>query len=126
MNVCDGMVKKKILVVEDEEELLKIYGAILGEGGYDVDLVSTGADALKKATEGGYSLLMVDIKLPDVMGDEIVKELRSKGDKTPIIIVTGYPSLSRSIDTLDLGIHEILIKPLTSTELLRVTKEALE
>jgi two-component system repressor protein LuxO len=120
------MVKKKILVVEDEEELLKIYGAILNEGGYDVDLVSTGADALKKATEGGYSLLMVDIKLPDVMGDEIVKELRTKGDETPIIIVTGYPSLSRSIDTLDLGIHEILIKPLTSTELLRVTKEALE
>jgi two-component system repressor protein LuxO len=120
-----GMAKKKILVVEDEEELLKIYGAILGEGGYDVDLVSTGADAMKKATKGGYSLLMVDIKLPDVMGDEIVKDLRAQGDKTPIIIVTGYPSLSRSIDTLDLGIHEILIKPLTSTELLRVTKEAL-
>ena len=120
-----GMAKKKILVVEDEEELLKIYGAILGEGGYDVDLVSTGADAMKKATKGGYNLLMVDIKLPDVMGDEIVKDLRAQGDKTPIIIVTGYPSLSRSIDTLDLGIHEILIKPLTSTELLRVTKEAL-
>jgi len=116
---------KKILVVEDEEDLLQIYGTILREGNYQVETVENGKDALNHLEKTDYDLVILDIKLPDIMGDEIVKTMRKKGIDIPIIIVTGYPSLSRSIDTLDLGIHEILIKPLTANELLRVTAEAI-
>jgi len=116
---------KKILVVEDEEDLLQIYGTILREENYDVETVSNGGEALDHMGKTDYDLVILDIKLPDIMGDEIVKTMRKRGINMPIIIVTGYPSLSRSIDTLDLGIHEILIKPLSANELLRVTAEAL-
>lgn len=116
---------KKILVVEDEEDLLQIYSTILREGNYQVETVENGKDALNHLEKNNYDLVILDIKLPDIMGDEIVKTMRKKKIDIPIIIVTGYPSLSRSIDTLDLGIHEILIKPLTANELLRVTAEAM-
>jgi len=107
------MSEKRILVVEDEEDLLEIYSSFLRNAGYTV----------AKKTE--FDLVLLDIKLPDIMGDEVARKLKEINEGVIIVMVTGFPSFQESIDSLDLGIYDILLKPITGEELIRVMKEAL-
>ena len=116
---------KKILVVEDEEALLKLYERMLEADGHEVTAVATGQEALDLMEEEEFDLMFLDIMLPDIRGDKIVEEIRGRGDETTVILITGFPELQSSIDALDLGIYEILLKPIKVDELLRVAHEAL-
>ena len=118
------MNEKKILVVEDDEKLLPTYQSILQEGGYVVETATTGNQALEKAEKTKFNLVLLDLKLPDIMGDEVAKVIRARDDEVPITLITGYPTLQESIDALELGIYEILIKPIGIDELLRSVQEA--
>ena len=117
--------KKRILVAEDERALLKLYRKTLKAEGYEVTAVATGREAMDLTEEGGFDLLFLDIRLPDIMGDKIVEEMRGRGDDTTVVLITGFPELQSGIDALDLGIYEILLKPIKVEELLRVAREAL-
>jgi DNA-binding response OmpR family regulator len=119
------MSEKKILVVEDEEDLLEIYSSFLRNDGYTVETAFDGRKAIEKAKKTEFDLVLLDIKLPDIMGDEVARKLKEMNDNVIIVMVTGFPSFQESIDSLDLGIYDILLKPITSEELIRVVKEAL-
>ena len=119
------MVESPILIVDDDEFQLRTLKSILEGEGHPVMASTTGAAALEMAERGKFSLALLDIKLPDIRGDELARRLRELDGGLSIILVTGYPSMQDCIDALDLGIHEILLKPIDSEELLRVTREAL-
>ena len=119
------MSKKQILVVEDEKALLKLYKRMLEADGHEVTAVKTGQEALDLTKGEAFDLMFLDIMLPDIRGDKIVEEIRGRGDETTVILITGFPELQSSIDALDLGIYEILLKPIKIDELLRVAHEAL-
>jgi DNA-binding response OmpR family regulator len=116
---------KRILLVDDDETILAPFQQILQGEGYQVDIASNGREALEKAGETEYQMVISDIKLPDVQGIEIARKIREQYNDTRLIIITGFPDLADSIETIDLGIDEILIKPIDVYELLRVVKESL-
>ena len=116
---------KKILLAEDEETLLKLYRQMLEAEDYEVTAVATGREALELTKEEAFDLIFLDIRLPDIRGDKIVEEMRGRDDHTTVVLITGFPELQSGIDALDLGIYEILLKPIRVEELLRVAKEAL-
>ncbi len=66
----------------------------------------------------------MDMKLPDMRGIDVAREIRSRTESSSIIIVTGYPDLVESLEALDIGIEEILLKPIDAEELLRTVEEA--
>jgi len=119
------MVESPILIVDDDELQLRTFKSILEGEGHPVMASTTGVAAIEMAERGKFSLAILDIKLPDIRGDELARRLRELDGGLSIILVTGYPSMQDCIDALDLGIHEILLKPIDSEELLRVTREAL-
>lgn len=119
------MVESPILIVDGDELQLRTFKRILEGEGHPVMASTTGAAALEMAERGKFSLAFLDIKLPDIRGDELARRLRELDGGLSIILITGYPSMQDCIDALDLGIHEILLKPIDSEELLRVTREAL-
>ena len=122
------MVESPILIVDDDELQLRTFKRILEGEGHPVMASTTGAAALEMAERGErgkFSLAFLDIKLPDIRGDELARRLRELDGGLSLILITGYPSMQDCIDALDLGIHEILLKPIDSEELLRVTREAL-
>ena len=84
-----------------------------------------GGDALECVGRRGFQLAVIDMKMTDVSGDEVVRRIRVDDDGMGVILVTGYPELQECIDALDLGIHEILLKPIEPEELVRVVGEAL-
>jgi len=99
---------------------------ILNEEGYLVETATTGLQALEKAKNTEFHLVVLDIKLQDIMGDEVARELKKQDDKIGIVLITGYPSFKDCIDALDIGIEEILLKPIGPAEMLRVVQEAIQ
>lgn len=119
------MSEKRILIVEDDLRLLEIYSTVLKNNGYTVETANEGLLAIEKAQTTAFDLVILDIQLPDIMGDEVAMRLKEINESILIIMITGFPSFQDSIDTLEVGIHDILLKPITADELLRTTREAL-
>ena len=119
---------RRILLIDDDDDetILVSFQHILRDEGYLVDTVSTGRQALEKAKEMEYQMVISDIKLPDVQGIEVAGKIREQYKDTRLIIITGFPDLADSLETIDLGIDEILIKPIKPDELLRAVKESIQ
>jgi DNA-binding response OmpR family regulator len=116
---------RNILVVDDDEGLTSVFKIILVEEGFSVDVATTGLQALELVTENMYGVAIIDIMLPDMSGAGVARRMREEDDGTRIIIVTGYPDLAESIGALDIGVEEILIKPIGRDELLSSLRSAL-
>lgn len=118
------MSKKKILIVDDDKSITTVFKMMLEEQDYNVHTASSGKEAIS-LTEPSYDLVILDIKLPDITGDEVAKVMKERGMADNIVLMTGYPELEDCIDSLGVGIQEILIKPISPDEVLRVAKEVL-
>ena len=116
---------KRILIVDDDEALAKNFQSVLQMKGYFVEIALTGNQALKKAKDTKFDLAILDIKLRDMPGFEVTSKLREFDDYIGIILITGYLEFQDCIDLLELGIHEILLKPIAVSEIQRVVKEVL-
>lgn len=118
------MAERRILLVEDDETIVVPFQFILESEGYPVDTASTGRQAIEKLGEKEYRVVILDMKLPDMQGIDVAREIRNRTENSSIIIVTGYPNLVESLEVIDIGIEEILLKPIDSEELLRTVEEA--
>ena len=107
-----------ILLVDDDDDILFHYKNILGNNDFNVDCVSYGKQAVAKMKEKRYDLAILDIMLPDIRGDKLALELRAIDPNILLIFITGFSYMDYCITALDIGISEILVKPLTATELI--------
>lgn len=119
------MAGRRILLVEDDTTIVVPFQFILESEGYHVDTASTGRQAIENIGKNEYQVVILDMKLPDMQGIEVAREIRNKTDEINLIIMTGYPNLVDSIEALDIGISEILLKPINADEFLRTVEEAL-
>jgi two-component system OmpR family response regulator len=83
-----------------------------------VDLAADGVDGLSLARGGGYDAIVLDRMLPDLDGTEVLKLLRSRGDRTPVLMLTALGSVDRRVEGLDAGADDYLAKPFAFAELL--------
>ena len=107
----------KILVIEDEWELLNSIGQGLELDGYLVDLANTGELALEKLEVEKYDLMILDLNLPDMFGIELLKSLPMLNQDVKIIILTAHSELEMKILGLDLGASDYMVKPFHFEEL---------
>ena len=116
------MDKKTILVVEDEPDMRKTLAFRLRKNGFGVALSGDGEEALRKARSKTPDLILLDLTLPRLSGEDVCKAIREDGDpffsKTPIIMVTGKDSEADSIVGRVIGADAYLTKPFNSQELL--------
>ncbi|MBQ7202674.1 MAG: response regulator transcription factor [Eubacterium sp.] len=107
---------KKILIVEDDESILRLEKDYLEANGFAVDTAQNGTDGLEMALKGDYNLVMLDIMLPGVNGNEICKRLR-KTSNIPIILVSAKSDDFDKIKGLGLGADDYVVKPFSPSEL---------
>lgn len=119
------MARESILVMDDDKDILNLFKDTLEEDGYKVVAVSTGRDAVTRAQEEQIHVAILDIIMHDVTGDSVAAELKRINDLIKIIFISGYSRIQDSINALNLGVSEILIKPVTAEELLHAVKLAL-
>ncbi len=107
----------KILIVEDNQELLSVLQEGLIDLGFEVETATTGKEALKLAIEKSYDCIVLDIMLPEIDGISVCKKLRSKGIKTPILMLTAKDSIEDRVKGLETGADDYLVKPFDFREL---------
>jgi DNA-binding response OmpR family regulator len=100
--------------------------AILEDEGYVVDLASTGEEAIQLTMKTTYNIALLDIRLPDMEGVELLKLMRDNIPRTRKIMVTGYPSMQNAIAALNKNADAYLLKPLDNEKLLNLVKEQLD
>jgi DNA-binding NtrC family response regulator len=118
--------KKNLLVVDDDEGVLKSIREYLTLKGYDVDTAMTGKEAIEKSKDRFYNLAVLDIKLPDIEGTELLIKLHETEPRMIKIMLTGYPSMNNAIDSLNMKADAYLIKPLEMQSLLKVIEQKLK
>jgi len=118
--------KPKILIVEDDENIRKTMKNILQQKGYETDTAKSGKEAEQKARTNFYNLALLDIKLPDMEGTQLLAKLHESTPKMVKIMVTGYPSLENAMEALNQGADAYVTKPVKPAKLLALIKEKLE
>ncbi len=116
----------RILVIDDDVIVRKSHETVLKANGYEVDVAENGQEAIKKSKAKLYNLALVDLRLPDMDGIELLTTLREKLPKMVKIIITGYPSQENAIEAVNRGADGYIVKPYTMEDLLRKIKEQLQ
>ena len=108
----------KLLVVEDEERIASFLGKGLAAHGYAIEWASTGAEALRLGTGQDIALVILDLKLPDLDGLEVLAGLREQGITVPVLVLSARAHVGDRVRGLELGADDYLAKPFAFEELL--------
>lgn len=115
-----------ILLVDDDESICRTLSLMLKENGYAVQTAHTGKEAIEKSKANIFNVSILDIRLPDVEGTELLKLLRETSPKMVKIMFTGYPKLENAVKALNEGADAYIMKPVDIEELLATIEEKLE
>ena len=118
--------KESILIVDDDERICRNLSLILNDKGYETDTAGTGQEALEKARGRFFNVALLDIKLPDMEGVELLMPLKKIHPDMIVFMITGYPSLETSIRTSLEGALAYITKPLDIDSVLTAVRKALD
>jgi two-component system NtrC family response regulator len=114
-----------ILVIDDESVICDACRLVLGEKGHEIDHCLTGRTGLLAIERGTYDLILLDMKLPDIDGMEILKAVRENTPAPSVIVMTGYSTMANALQAMKLGAIDYLSKPFTDDELLEAVEKSL-
>ncbi len=115
----------RILIVDDDENIRKVLTTILEDEGYIVESVGTAKKAIAKTGKKFYNLALIDVRLPDMEGIELLTRMKDATPKMRKIIITGYPTLQNAVEAVNRGADAYIIKPFDMKKTLRTIKEEL-
>ena len=118
--------KQRILLVDDDENIRETLGTVLREEGYDVEVVSSGKEAIKENSKSDFALLITDLKLPDIDGIELYNTVKKAHPETLAIIITAHAGIESTIKAIRLGAYDYIQKPFQMEEILLTVKRALQ
>src|SRR5438094_6794254 len=107
----------KILVVDDEPSILKLLKEALTQWGYQVGCVGTGTEALEAIRTELYDAAITDIRMPEMSGLDLLREIKRHDESIEVIVMTGYPTIASAVEALKEGAYDYLSKPLILDEL---------
>ena len=116
----------RILIVDDEESIRIATAAILEEEGYLVDTASNGKEAIEKSNANFYNAALIDYRLPDMEGTELLTAFKETTPKMVKIMVTGYPSLQNAVISVNKRADAFLMKPVGIETLLNTIRDLLK
>lgn len=118
--------KFKILVIDDEKNIREGLQIALEDEGYEVITAADGAEGLRKARRDDADLIITDLRMPEISGEEILHEVISKMPGIPVIVLTGHGTIETAVAAMQTGAYDFLTKPLDLDHLLLLVKRALK
>jgi DNA-binding NtrC family response regulator len=115
-----------ILVIDDEPAVCSGCRLVLKEEGHSVDVYMTGREGLDAIIKGRFDVVLLDLKLPDMDGMEILRTVRNQKRDEYLIVMTGYSSVENAVEAMKLGAYDYLAKPFTDDELVLSVEKAIE
>jgi CheY-like chemotaxis protein len=119
--------KYHILVIDDDESMRYMMQTKLFQSGFNVTLAASGSHAIQIfQTAKKFDLILCDLKMPLKSGIEVIRYMKEKNIDVPLIIVTGFPEKEKIIAAAQMGIQDVLVKPVRHQELLKMIRSKLE
>jgi DNA-binding NtrC family response regulator len=115
-----------ILVLDDEPIVGKRLKPALAKSGYEVDVVQTGADALRLIEERAYDIVVTDIRMEGVDGLDVLRQVRARSPRTLVIMITGFATVELAREALTMGAFDFIAKPFKLDDLRRTILRAAE
>jgi two-component system OmpR family response regulator len=108
----------RVLVIDDEPKIVSFVTRALTARGYDVDTAGNGADGLELIRIGGYALVVLDLRLPDIDGIDVLRSTLEERPDQQVIVLSALPDVETKVRCLDLGAADYITKPFSLTEFL--------
>jgi DNA-binding NtrC family response regulator len=119
------MVPSKVLVIDDEQVMLNSVKRILDQAGFDVEMTLSGRQGLEWALHKTYDLVITDIRMPDIGGMIVLRDIKRAKPELPVMLITGYSNVQSAVQAKKLGAADYVEKPFTPDQLLRIVKAAI-
>jgi DNA-binding NtrC family response regulator len=119
------MEKLKALVIDDEQIVLNSVRLILEDDGFKVDTCSSGLEGRQQALQNDYRIVLTDLRMPDVGGMRVLRDIKRAKPELPVLMITGYGSVKTAVQAIKLGAAEYIQKPFTPEELSASVRSAL-
>jgi len=117
--------KNRILVADDEEALRNVLSSELEGEGYTVKSAADGQEAITLVQKNDFDLILLDIKMPNVDGFEVLKYVKDHAPKTKVVMLTGFADLKNAIESKKLGAEDFVSKPYDLVDLLTTVERVL-
>jgi DNA-binding NtrC family response regulator len=115
----------RILIIDDDENIRTVLQAILEDEGYVIETADTARKGIEKSEKAFYNLALIDVRLPDMEGIELLTKLHETKPKMRKIIVTGFPTMQNAVAALNKGADGFVLKPFDVEKILVTIKEQL-
>jgi DNA-binding NtrC family response regulator len=119
------MEKKKAIVIDDEQIVLDSVSQILIDENYEVDVSLSGREGLDWAIERPYDIVLTDIRMPDIGGMRVLRDIKRIKPSLPVLIITGYATAKSAVQAMKLGAADYIEKPFEPEQLLEAVSRAL-
>jgi DNA-binding NtrC family response regulator len=116
----------KILIVDDDENIRKALIAVLEDEGYTVDSVDTGKKGIEKTQTEFFNIALIDVRLPDMEGTEVLSKMQETSPTLRKIIITGYPTLQNAVAAVNKGANAYVMKPFDLEKMIQTIEEQLK
>lgn len=120
------MKPKKALVIDDEQVVLDSVTKILTDEDYEVDVSPSGREGLQWAIGRDYDIVLTDIRMPDIGGMRVLRDIKRAKPSLPVVMITGYASVESSVQAMKLGAADYIEKPFTPVQLLKAVASVLD
>ncbi len=117
---------KKVLIVDDDAQFRSYLVQIMNDAGYLNDVAASSGEALAKAAEGDYDVILLDMFMPGGNGADCLVELRKNNPRSAVIVITAFSTLKNAVDLVKKGARDYLAKPFKIEDLLVAIKRAIE
>ena len=118
--------KGRVLVVDDEAGIREGCRRVLTAHGYEVDMAATGREALALAQEHSYDVVLLDVRVPDVRGTELIKPFHERDADCVCIVITGYATVELAVKAIKEGAFDFVNKPFTAEDLIQAVDHGME
>ncbi len=115
-----------MLIVDDDRSILRVFTRVLERKGYTVTAVENGKDALRQIEKNHFSAALIDVRLPDMEGTELLPKIQETSPGTVKIVFTGSPTVEASTEAAKKSMDAFLLKPVKPEVLLRILEEKLK
>ncbi len=117
---------RRVLVVDDEESLRLVLKSFLKRDGYEVEVASSGKEALSLVESFGPDFILTDVRMPKMGGLDLLSTLKAKGIETTVIVMSAYGNVDLAIEAIKAGAYDYIQKPFKAEEVLLTLRKALE
>jgi DNA-binding NtrC family response regulator len=119
------MTKKRVLVIDDERIVLDSITKILSAENFQVDVTLSGREGLERAVAGDYDIVLTDLRMPDIGGMRVLRDIKRAKPALPVVMITGFGTVQSAVQAMKLGAAEFLEKPFAPDALVSVVQKAL-